>query len=364
MSPMNDLLEWTFYSNSLIQWLVALLVFLISLTVLIFLRNQLASRLKAFSQRTENRLDDLLADVLGKTRILPLAAVAIWFSSQFLALGPTLQTWIEGVAIVAVLLQMAIWGNTLIGSVVEQYIRLEVDDDATRVASTIAITFLARVVLWSLILLVGLQNLGVELTPVITGMGVGGIAVALAVQNILGDLFGSLSILLDKPFVIGDFIIVGDQLGTVERIGLKTTRVRSLHGEQLVFSNSDLLNSRIRNFKRMFERRIVFSIGVVYGTPYAKLEKIPQLIREIIQREEVVRFDRSHFRDYGDFSLNFETVYWVMSPDFNVYMDVQQRINLEIYRVFEAEEINFAFPTRTVHLETKEGIVPEPARKA
>lgn len=358
MPSLNDLLEWTFYSNSLIQWLVALLVFLISLTLLVFLRTQLASRLKAFSQGTENRLDDLIADVLGKTRILPLAAVAIWFSSQFLVLGSTLQNWIEAIAIVAVLLQMAIWGNTLIGSAVERYIRLEVDDEATRVASTTAITFLARLILWSLILLVGLQNLGVELTPVITGMGIGGIALALAVQNILGDLFGSLSILLDKPFVVGDFIIVGDQLGTVERIGLKTTRVRSLHGEQLVFANSDLLNSRIRNFKRMFERRIVFSIGVVYGTPYAKLERIPMLIREIIEKEELARFDRSHFRDYGDFSLNFETVYWVKSPDFNVYMDIQQQINLEIYRVFEAEEIEFAFPTRTVHLEMKEEASP------
>ncbi|HUG43586.1 MAG TPA: mechanosensitive ion channel family protein [Acidobacteriota bacterium] len=358
MPSLNDLLEWTFYSNSLIQWLVALLVFLISLTLLVFLKNQLASRLKAFSQRTENRLDDLIADVLGKTRILPLAAVAIWFSSQFLVLGTTLQNWIEAIAIVAVLLQMAIWGNTLIGSAVERYIRLEVDDEPTRVASTTAITFLARLILWSLILLVGLQNLGVELTPVITGMGIGGIALALAVQNILGDLFGSLSILLDKPFVVGDFIIVGDQLGTVERIGLKTTRVRSLHGEQLVFANSDLLNSRIRNFKRMFERRIVFSIGVVYGTPYAKLERIPLLIREIIEKEELVRFDRSHFREYGDFSLNFETVYWVKSPDFNVYMDIQQRINLGIYRVFEAEEIEFAFPTRTVHLEMKEEAAP------
>jgi small-conductance mechanosensitive channel len=215
---------------------------------------------------------------------------------------------------------------------------------------TTALSFIGKLGLWSLVLLIALQNLGVEVTALLASLGVGGIAVALAAQNILGDLFASLSIYFDRPFVVGDFIIVDSLLGTVEKVGLKTTRIRSLHGEQLIFSNNDLLNSRIRNYKRMLERRILFSIGVVYGTAYEKLVRVPEILRDAIEREELARFDRAHFRGYGDSSLDFEIVYWVTLPDYNTYMDIQQRINFEIFRRFEEEEIAFAFPTRTVHI--------------
>jgi small-conductance mechanosensitive channel len=167
---------------------------------------------------------------------------------------------------------------------------------------------------------------------------------------VLGDLFASLSIVLDRPFVIGDFIIVDDMVGTVEYVGLKTTRVQSLSGEQIVFANADLLNSRIRNFKRMYQRRIVFTLGVTYQTPRAQLEQIPSIIRAAVERQENARFDRSHFLSYGDFSLNFETVYHVLVPDYNVYMDIQQAINLEIHREFEAAGIEFAYPTQTLFM--------------
>ena len=173
-------------------------------------------------------------------------------------------------------------------------------------------------------------------------------AVALAVQNILGDLFASLSIVLDKPFVLGDFLIVDEHLGTVEYIGLKSTRLRSLWGEQIVFSNADLLKSRLRNFGRMFERRIVFPVGVTYQTPRDKLEAIPGIIREAIQAQEKTRFDRSHFKEFGDFSINFESVYYVLVPDYNLYMDIQQAINLQIHKRFEEEGIEFAYPTQTL----------------
>jgi len=196
--------------------------------------------------------------------------------------------------------------------------------------------------------------MGVDITALIAGLGIGGIAVALALQNVLGDLFASLSIVLDKPFVIGDFIIVDDLLGTVEHIGLKTTRVRSLFGEQLVFSNSDLLNSRIRNYKRMHERRIVFSLGVTYQTPYEKLAAIPDIIREIIELQEQVRFDRAHFKEYGDFALEFEIVYYMLVPDYNAYMDTQQAINLALYERFEKEGISFAYPTQTLYVSAEQ----------
>jgi len=198
--------------------------------------------------------------------------------------------------------------------------------------------------------MIGLHNLGIDITALIASLGIGGIAVALAVQNILADLFACLTISFDKPFVIGDFIIVGDLMGTVEHIGLKTTRIRSLSGEQLVFSNNDLLGSRIRNFKRMYERRVVFNFGVVYQTSYDHLAEIPAMVKKVIGAQEQTRFDRAHFKSYGDSSLDFEVVYYVLVPDYNTYMDIQQAINMSLFRQFEKKGIQFAYPTRTLYI--------------
>ena len=213
--------------------------------------------------------------------------------------------------------------------------------------------FVARLLLWIIVLLLILDNLGVNITGLVAGLGIGGIAVALALQNILGDLFASLSIVLDKPFVIGDFVVVDSLSGTIEHIGLKTTRIRSLSGEQLIFSNNDLLKSRVHNYKRMSERRIVFSFGVVYQTPLEKLKAIKEIVSDIITKEEKARLDRVHFKEYGDSSLNFEVVYFVNDPDYNIYMDVQEAINLEIFRRFQEEGIEFAYPTRTLFIQNE-----------
>ena len=219
-------------------------------------------------------------------------------------------------------------------------------------ATTVSmLTFIAKLVLWAVVLLLALENAGIDVTALIAGLGVGGIAIALASQHILGDLFSALSIVLDKPFVLGDFIVVGDLMGTVEKIGLKTTRLRSLSGEQLIFSNADLLQSRTRNFKRMNERRVVFSLGVTYQTSADMLESIPGMIRKIIVSHDNVRFDRSHFKEYGDSALTFETVYYVLTAEFNRYMDIQQSINLALYRSFAKQGIEFAYPTQTIFVE-------------
>jgi small-conductance mechanosensitive channel len=204
---------------------------------------------------------------------------------------------------------------------------------------------------WGCIVLLALDNLGVNISTLIAGLGVGGIAVALATQKILGDLFASLSIIMDRPFVVGDFLVLGNEMGTVENIGLKTTRVRSLSGEQLILSNSDLLSSRIRNYGRMFERRIVGSFGVTYDTAFEKIRKIPKMVKTAIEAQEKVRFDRAHFKSHGASSLDFEYVYYVLSPSYNTYMDIQQAINLELHRRFLEEKIEFAYPTQTVYLE-------------
>lgn len=203
---------------------------------------------------------------------------------------------------------------------------------------------------YAIILLLTLQNLGVNVTAMIAGLGIGGIAIALAMQNVLTDLFASLTIALDKPFVAGDFIVVGSEMGSIEHVGLKTTRVRSLSGEQLVFANSDLLSSRIRNYKRMSERRVVFAFGVVYSTTPEVLEAIPAIVKEIIQTQKNVRFDRCHFHRFGGSSLDFEAVYYIASPDFNAHMDAQQAVHLGIARAFRDRTIDFAFPTQTLHI--------------
>ena len=205
--------------------------------------------------------------------------------------------------------------------------------------------------IWIAGLLFLLANLGFDITAVVAGLGIGGIAIALAAQALLGDLFAYFVILFDKPFELGDFLIFGDILGSVERIGVKTTRLRSLGGERIIVSNSDLTNSRVRNYKRMENRRVVFKVGVVYGTPLEQVKEIPALLRTAVEQEELAIFDRAHFASYGDWSLVFEVVYNVASPDYNLFMDIQERINLAIYESFSEREIEFAFPTQTVHLE-------------
>lgn len=195
-----------------------------------------------------------------------------------------------------------------------------------------------------------IDNLGYDITTLVAGLGIGGIAVALAAQTILGDLFSYLVIFFDKPFEIGDFIIIDDKMGTIEYIGIKTTRIRTLSGEQLICSNTDLTNSRVHNYKRMEKRRVVFSFGVIYQTAASQIKRIPGIVREIIESDAGNTFDRAHFSSYGDFSLNFEVVYYVMTPDYNIYMDRQQAINIAIFERFEQEKIEFAYPTQTVLL--------------
>lgn len=235
----------------------------------------------------------------------------------------------------------------LLNQLFNRFITIGSGADITRIRPLRSV---AIVVVWLIGLLFLLDNLGFNVSAVVAGLGIGGIAVALAAQELLGDLFAYFVILFDRPFELGDFLIFGDILGSVEHIGVKTTRLRSLSGEQIIVSNGDLTNSRVRNYKRMEERRVVFRVGVVYSTAIEKLETIPTMIREIVESEELARFDRAHFAAYGDWSLSFEVVFYVLSPDYAVYMDIQERINLGIYRRFQEQEIEFAFPTRTIEL--------------
>jgi small-conductance mechanosensitive channel len=348
--PIPEFISQIINQNGMEQWLTALITAVVVAVFLIIIRSLGIKRFSRFAEKTANRVDDVLAEMLSKTRLLFVIFIAVWSGAQALNLPESIDSLLSGILIVFVLIQAGLWLNGMIIYLVGHFVRHEIEDESSRIATTTAITFVGKLVLWSVIFLLALDNLGVDINALIASLGVGGIAIALASQNILADLFASLSIMFDKPFVVGDFIVLADLAGTVENIGLKTTRVRSLSGEQLVISNQDLLSSRIKNFKRMQERRVVFNVGVTYQTKADLLEKIPVWIKEAVETQENARFDRSHFKAFGDFALLFETVFWVTQPDYALFMEIQQKINLALYQKFEKEGVEFAYPTQTVYV--------------
>ena len=321
---------------------------IVTVFVLIIIQRLVGRRLVAVAKLTETHWDDIFAGLIGKTKLLFLFIVGVFVGSLFVDLPAHIRTVVSSVLIIALLVQTGIWGVSFITELLESYRQRAREKNPSAITSIHVFGLISKFALWSAIVLLALNNLGVNVTSLVAGLGIGGVAVALAIQNILGDLFASLSIVLDKPFVNGDFLIIGEFMGSVEYIGPKTTRIRSLSGEQLVFSNSDLLSSRIRNYGRMFERRVVVSIGVTYQTPREKMKLIPEIIRQAVKAQDKTRFDRCHFMKYGDYALMFETVFYVITPDYNIYMDIQQAIYFEIHERFEQENIDFAYPTQTL----------------
>ena len=337
------ILEWSFYGSTVSAWAVAAAVLSLVLAGLLLARRVLVGQLRALAARTNNGFTAIATAAVASTRVWFLLLLSIRAASLTLPLPERGVKLLEVIVIVGLLLQFAVWGNAILRQWLERYTAENLTTDAPGVTTMRAVVFVVRLVLWAIVLLLGLDNLGVNVTALIAGLGVGGIAVALAAQNILGDAFSSLSIVMDKPFVVGDFVVVDEYSGTVDRIGLKTTRLRGLGGEQLVFSNSDLLKSRIRNYRHLQERRIAFSFGVEYETALPVLEKIPEMVHDIVRSQELTRFDRAHFKAYGDSALEFECVYFVLAPEFNRYMDIQQAINFELFRRFASEGIGFAY---------------------
>ena len=340
-----------FFGNTLQTWLIALGAIFVTFLILILIQRIMLRRLSLLAKRTETQLDDLLLAVLSTTKYYFLFFVSLYIGSNFLVLQQDIfRSW-NKIFFAVVIIQIAFWMGRGISFVISVNVKKRMVDDAASTTTISVLGFISKLLLWSIVLLLLLDNLGINITSLVAGMGIGGIAVALAVQNILGDMFASLSIVIDKPFVIGDFIVVDQLKGTVEHIGLKTTRLRSLGGEQLIFSNNDLLKSRIQNYKRMVERRIVFGFGVTYRTLPEKLPLINDIVREIVLKQENVRFERVHFKEYGESALNYEVVYFVINQDYNLYMDIQQAINLEIFCRFRQEGIEFAYPTRTLFIQ-------------
>lgn len=346
-----DILQTKLFDNTLLAWLTALGIALSINLIVGILKWAIINRLSVIAKRSVTELDDSLIDIVNRTRQTLVFVVTLFIGSNYLELGETTQDVLAGAATIAIFIQVGLW---LVGGLdfwLVRYKNRTLEANAGAATAVAAIGFIGRLVLWAMLFLLALANLGVDVTAMVAGLGVGGIAVALAVQNILGDLFASLSIIVDKPFVLGDFVVVDEFSGTIEHVGLKTTRMRSLSGEQLVFSNSDLLKARLRNYKRMNERRIAFAFGVIYQTRPELLKAIPGIVRQIVEQNDNARFDRCHFKTFGASSLDFEVVFWMKTPDYAAYMDVQQSINLALFEQFAEQGIEFAYPTQTLFVE-------------
>lgn len=332
------------------DWLMALAIATAALLLLALVKRVVVGRLGRIAPGTGMEADDFVVEVVRRTRWLLILFPVLALASSSLDV-PRLRDILKTAAILAFLVQLALWALVAINFWVQSYRKKRFDGDAASATMVVAFGFVGKVVLWTIILLLALDNLGVDVTALIAGLGVGGVAVALALQNILGDLLASLSIVLDKPFVIGDTIQVDEFVGTVESIGLKTTHLRSLSGEQLIFSNGDLLRSRIRNYKRMAERRVVLKFGVMHSTPADKLARVPEMLRRLVDAREQLRFDRSHLAGLTESAFQFETVWYVLSPDFALHMKQQQEILLDLLRWLEAEGVELANPARIMALE-------------
>ncbi|MBN2612987.1 MAG: mechanosensitive ion channel family protein [Bacteroidales bacterium] len=345
-----DFLEKEYYKNTVLQYLIAVGIFVVIIIALRIFRYIILKRVKKWSAKTENTFDDFIVEAIEKTALPLLYFTAFFISANTLQLTEKIQKLLHGVSVVVITFFIL----RLITAGIKHAIQgrySKHDESETKIKQMRGIMIIINIVVWVLGLIFLLDNFGYDITAFITGLGIGGIAIALAAQNILGDLFNYFVIFFDRPFEVGDFIVVDDKKGTVEAIGIKTSRIRSLTGEELVFANSDLSGSRIHNYKRMERRRILFSLGVTYQTSLENLRQIPLILRDIITSQEETEFDRAHFQKYGASSLDFEVVYFILNSDYNRYMDIQQAINLRIFEEFEKKGIEFAYPTQTLFLE-------------
>ena len=347
LQTIQVVLQQSYLGNTIRDYLIFCLTLLVGLYTARILRGLVSNGLKRWAKRTPTPLDDILLEIC-EDKLAPVFYLGVFYLSFLsLRLHPVLKQFIDSASVI--LLAFFVTRFTL--SLIEHVFIYRLEHAATSKTNLAvkAMFPILRVIFWCVAVIFVLDNLGLNVAAIVASLGVGSIAIALASQGVLVDLFAYFTILLDRPFEVGDFLIVGDMEGKVESIGIKTTRIRSLDGEQIIVSNKDLTDSRVHNFRRMENRRIVFQIGVKYDTPAAKVARIPDILRESVQSTPDVTFDRAHFASYGDFSLNFETVYFVLTNDYARYMDVQQEINMKIMDAFDRDKIEFAYPTQVLY---------------
>jgi len=345
-----QILNQVFFGNRILDYVVALLTLILSLLFVKVIACGLIKRLKKMAKKTKTMFDDLAAKILEKIVLPGLYISCVYLGLKTLKMPAGIDRVINALQLAVVTFFLTRIIIMFLGYSLNIYLSRK-REDTTLVRSLEGMLRVAKFMIWALAMIIFLDNIGFKVSTIIAGLGIGGIAVAIAAQALLKDFFSYFSIVFDRPFKLGDFIIIGDFMGTVEHIGIKTTRLRSLGGELVIFSNTDLTDSRVRNYKLMEKRRVLFRMGVTYQTPLAKLKEIPKIIEQVIKDTKDTAFDRAHFFSYGDFSLIFEVVYFVLGPDYNKYMDIQQEINFAIKEEFEKRGIEFAYPTQTLYLQ-------------
>lgn len=341
--------SYQFLGNSVKGYLTALVCFAVLLILFKAFQSFILKRLKKFAQSTKTDIDDTLIKIIRSLRPPFYSFLAFYLALKFLTLNSIIEQIVNIVLIIWVTYQGIIAVQILIDYLVKKGLKTEKEKGAQS-----AFTLLGKIakgILWVIGVLLILSNLGVNVTSLVAGLGIGGVAIALALQNILSDLFSSFAIYFDKPFVVGDYISLGEHKGTVEKIGIKTTRLRGPQGEEISISNQELTSARVKNFKKIKERRITFSFGVVYEIQSEKLKQIPNIIESIIKSVSQARFDRIHFTEFGDSALLFEVVYYVQSSDYKTFRNIHQEILFKIKDIFEQKDIVMAYPTQTIYLE-------------
>ncbi|WP_170135540.1 mechanosensitive ion channel family protein [Nannocystis exedens] len=354
VEALESLLERTWLGITGLQWLAASVILVALTPTLMLLRRTACRRMRKHAVRTESDVDDAIADLIERTRGWFFALLGLRLATLMLDLPERWDHRVHTALIVGGMIQGGIWASTAVRYLVDRRFARHVHAEGASPQVTPIAQALLRlaglVVVWSIVVLVVLSAFGIDITALVAGLGIGGVAVALAVQKVLGDILASVSIIVDKPFAPGDFISVGQQSGTVRRIGMRSTILASLGGEEVVLSNNDLLSSRIQNYTRMQERRVVLRIGVVYTTPQELLERLPGLLRAAVERREKVRFERATLVNLGESALEYEVVYWVLSPDYGFYAELHQQLLFELIREMRELGYEFALPSRTIYV--------------
>ena len=347
---LDKLLEHTYFHNSVASWGAALATLAGVVAAIAIAQRSIVHRLHDTAHKTPALWDDVLLSLAHRTLTLFSLAMGIFAAASLLDLPSSWEPRLQNAVLVITISQGAWWATGLVRLAIDTAVDRGSDpnDVASRTGKNV-LRFGVITFVWCLSALVGLEIVGFNVTSLVAGLGVTGVAVALATQNIVSDLFASVSLLLDKPFLAGDFIVCDAFMGTVERIGIRSTRLRSLGGEAIIMANSDLTKSRVRNYRNMFERRVLFIVAVPYSTPYEKLEIIPALLREAIEASANTRFDRAELLYMGESALQYEVVYHVLDRDYNLYTKIQQQVNLAIIRRLQERGIGIALRTQAVY---------------
>jgi len=343
-------LDYIYFNNSVRQYFYALAAFVVILFGLWVFKAQVVKRLKKLAVKTKTKIDDLLVKILASAG-WPIfyLLLSFYLALKFVNRPKIIDKIIYYLLLIIVTYLFLKTAGSLIEYTTKRVIEKKQKEDKTVDESMIRLlSKVLKILLWVVAAVLILSNFGYDVSALIAGLGIGGVAVAFAFQRILEDIFASFSIYFDKPFQVDDFIVIGTDMGTVKHIGIKTTRIQTLQGQELVISNKELTTARVNNYKKMSRRRIVFTFGVTYETPTEKLKKIPALVKKIIDNNKLTETDRVHFKEFADSSLNYEVVYYINSSEYNDYMDSQQEINLKIKEVFEKEKIEMAYPTQTI----------------